>query len=373
MVYVTASQDVFHDKSCKEKRLMSTRTILIWIGIFALAGIILLMVACEEGLLTPQYVRQNPEPLENVTEDLKGIISEDIKKDEAAENEQVKEDAPLTVGKPYSRKLVEDGSKNILILGKDKADNLYDTIGIVSVDKKSKTVKLIMIPRDTYIEYNQEILSKMDELGILHTPGIHKINSTHKIGSMIGYEGRFKSGAISFLADVIEEKFTLELDDYVMINVKGFRELVDYLGGVEIQVPYDMDYDDPLQDLHIHIPKGKQLLDGYNAEGFVRFRQGYKEDGTFFNIGDTGRKKNQLYFLQQLIKQKGTVSNISKIPGIIKILGKNVEHSIGLGDVLSTYMGIATDVIKDKYEITSINIDSEKSTRVDGSSYLVLE
>jgi LCP family protein required for cell wall assembly len=354
---------------------MSTKTILILIAIFALAGIILLMVACEEGLLTPQDAQRNLEPLKNTTENLsnQGKFSDDTQKDDGAGVEQEKEAEPLTVGKPYSQKLVEDGSKNILIIGQDKADNLYDTIGIVSIDKKSKTVRLIMIPRDTYIEYNQEILSKMEELGILHAAGIHKINSTHKIGSMIGYEGRFKSGAISFLADVIEEKFTLELDDYVMVNVKGFRELVDHLGGVKIRVPYDMDYDDPLQDLHIHIPKGEQLLDGYNAEGFVRFRQGYKEDGTFFNIGDTGRKKNQLNFLQQLIKQKGTISNINKIPGIIKILGKNVEHSIGLGDVLGTYMSIATDVITDKYEITSINIDSEKSTRVDGASYLVLE
>lgn len=356
--------------------MRTNRIILIWIAIFAIAGLILLMVACEKGLLFSDDIQQVEEQEPTV---IKDNNADEVKPDAdpltADDDESVQEETikTLTVGKPYSQKLVEEGSKNILILGQDKVDNLYDTIGIASIDKKTKSVKLIMIPRDTYIEYNQEILSKMDELGILHAAGIHKINSTHKIGSMIKYSGRFKSGPISFLADVTEEKFALELDDYIMVNVKGFRSLVDHLGGIDIHVPYDMDYEDPTQDLYIHIPKGMQHLDGYNAEGFVRFRQGYKEDGTYFNIGDPGRKKNQLYFLQQLIKQKGTVKNIGKIPGIIEILGKNVQHSIGLGDVLGTYMSMATDVITNDYEITSINIDSEKTTRVDGSAYLVIE
>jgi len=355
--------------------MRSKRIILILIAVFALAGIILLMVACEEGLLLPhdtqQAEEQEPEQKEN-----NNLIEIEPEEEPiaAVEDEPAQEEVKtLTVGKPYSQKLVEEGSKNILILGQDKVDNLYDTIGIASIDKSTKTVKLIMIPRDTYIEYNQEILSKMDELGILHTPGIHKINSTHKVGNLIKYSGRFKSGSISFLADVVEEKFALKLDDFIMVNVKGFRDLIDHLGGVDINVPYLMDYKDPTQDLYINIPKGKQHLDGYNAEGFVRFRQGYKEDGTYFNIGDPGRKKNQLYFLQQLIKQKGTIKNIGKIPGIIEILGKNVQHSIGLGDVLNSYIGMATDVITNDYEIISINIDSEKTTRVDGAAYLVVE
>ena len=175
------------------------------------------------------------------------------------------------------------------------------------------------------------------------------------------------------MADVIDEKFGVKADDYVSININGFRKLVDHLDGVDIYVPYNMDYDDPLQDLSIHIPKGMQRLYGADAEGFVRFRQGYREDGTMFDIGDTGRKKNQLYFLQQLIKQKGTIENIGKIPGLIDILGKNVQHSIGLGDILKTYMKIAAEVIKDGYEITTKNLNSDKMIRIDGASYLVFD
>ncbi|NLK87048.1 MAG: LCP family protein [Clostridiaceae bacterium] len=357
--------------------MSSNRTILIWIGILTLIGIILIMVACETGVLMPNEQQDNV-PQEADTNDGPEVTPKENTPDPASNQTGVQEtvdEGPktLTVGKPYSQKLVEEGSTNILILGEDKASSNFDTIGIVSIDSKSKMVKLIMIPRDTYIEYNDDIKAALDKVNLFHEAGALKINFTHHVGNRIKYEGRFDSGSISFLADVVEEKFNVEIKDYVKINTKGFVELIDCLGGVNINVPYDMHYEDPTQDLYIHIPAGKQQLDGYNAEGFVRFRQGYREDGTLFEIGDPGRKQNQLNFLRQLIKQKGTLKNVGKIPEIIKVLGRNVKHSVGLGDVLQTYMGMATDVIKDDYEIVSVNLNSEKMIRIDGSSYLVLE
>lgn len=354
--------------------MKSNRAVLIWIGIFTLIGIILLMVACEMGMLSSQNKRQDEEPPE--LEEPANNIADRGGLPQSKENSRlVREEAPktLTVGKPYSKKLVEDGAKNVLITGTDKLNNLYDTIGIASIDTVKKTVKFIMIPRDTYIEYNSDILSRLEEAKLLHEPGVYRINYTHHVGNLVGYKGRFNSGPISFLADVIGEKFGIKVHDYVSINISGFRMIIDHLGGVDIYVPYDMDYEDPLQDLYIHIPKGMHHLYGSDAEGFVRFRQGYKEDGTMFDIGDAGRKKNQLYFLQQLIKQKGTLENIGKIPGLIDILGKNVQHSIGLGDILTTYMNIASEVITDGYEITTENLHTDKMTRVDGASYLVFD
>lgn len=354
----------------------TNKTILIWIAILALVGIILLMVACEKGLLYDN----DPLQVEEIEPIDKNINNSQIKQNDLSQaaDDDLSESAEevvktLTVGKPYSQKLTEEGSRNILIIGQDKLNNLYDTIGIASIDKNNKAVSLIMIPRDTYIEYNTEILEKLEAAKLRHEPGVYRINYTHHIGSLIEYSGSFEPGSISFLADVIEEKFRVEIDDYLKINTRGFKQLVDHLGGVQIYVPYNMDYDDPVQDLHIHIPKGTQNLDGYNAEGFVRFRQGYREDGTLLEIGDINRKKNQLNFLQQMIKQKGTLKNIDKLPGIIEILGKNMQHSIGFGDILKTYVGMAKDVITEKYEIKSINIDSEKMTRVDGASYIVIE
>lgn len=356
--------------------MTGNRKILIWICILLLIGIILLMVACETGVFRTRNGQSGrPEAAEQGTYG-RNSGENGNQNGSALPSEQADariEKDTITVGKPYSQKLTDEGTKNVLIIGQDKVSNLYDTIGIASIDSKNKTVRLIMIPRDTYIEYNEDILSKLDNADLSHVAGVYKINYAHHIGKLIEYKGRFDSGPISFLADVIGEKFGIVPDDYLKINTEGFRELVDYLGGVEMYVPYNMDYEDPGQDLYIHIPKGSRHLDGEDAEGFVRFRQGYRADGTMMQIGDLQRKKNQLDFLQQLIKQKGNIRNIGKIPGIISILGKNIQHSVGLGDLLQSYMGIASNIISDGYEIIPVNIDSEEQIWVDGSACLVLE
>ena len=275
----------------------------------------------------------------------------------------------LTTGKTCSTRLVDEGSINILIIGEDKASHLYDTLGIASINKDKKTMRFIMIPRDTYIEYNSNILKALENAGKLNEPGFLKINNTHHIGVLLKYKGKYPAYSISFLSDVIKEKFGVEVDDYVKVNTEGFVKLVDLFGGVEINVPYDMNYDDPTQELSIHLKEGIQQLDGRQAEGFVRFRQGWKEDGTSFEIGDIGRKKNQINFLKAFVKQHGTIKKINKIPEMLNIMGKSIMSSIGLGDVLTKYTGLARDIILDKYEIESV-IPDGKQIRINGSSHI---
>lgn len=313
-------------------------------------------------------------------------FDEDDVDDEDIDNENtdfnVEDDTPpviadpvntkLTTGKPCSTMLVEEGSTNLLIIGEDKASHLFDTIGIISIDKKNSTMKFIMIPRDTYIEYNEDILNALDKAGKKDLPGFYKINNTHHIGVLIKYQGKYPAKSISFLSDVVKEKFGVDTDDYVKVNTEGFVELIDHFGGVEINVPYDMNYEDPTQDLYIHLTKGKQTLDGRQAEGFVRFRQGWKEDGTNFEIGDTERKKNQINFLKAFMNQQGTAKNIKKLPEMFKILDKSIISSIGLGDVITTYTGLAGDIIIDKYEIESVNLEG-KQIRINGSAYIDIE
>lgn len=282
------------------------------------------------------------------------------------------DDNRVTTGVKYSGKLVEEGSRNVLIIGEDKKNDLYDTIGIASIDQKNGRLKLIMIPRDTYIEYGNKVADYLDETGKSKSPGIYKINCAHLIGSMVKYKGKFNSGPASFLAQVIKEKFGIDADDYVKINTSGFASMVDLFGGVDIKVPYLMNYDDPAQDLHIHIAKGMQHLDGADAEGFVRFRQGFREDGTYLEIGDPGRKKNQLNFLQAFIDQHGTIAEIDKIPRLIDLLGKNIQHSIGVGDMLTVYIKLAKDIVSSKYEIETENLEG-RQTKINGSSYVMLE
>jgi len=111
---------------------------------------------------------------------------------------------------------------------------------------------------------------------------------------------------MNFLAELIKEIFDIEVHDYVRFNTEGFVQIVDLFGGVDINVPYDMHYDDIYQDLHIHINKGWNHLDGKKAEGFVRYRQSNDEMGNItHSIGDYERKKNQINFIKAFIEQHG--------------------------------------------------------------------
>lgn len=281
----------------------------------------------------------------------------------------------VTAEETYAVKLVDDNSRNILIIGEDKGEqkSLYDTIGVISINKKDNKVKIIMIPRDTYIEYNSKVLSFLKEVGRLNEPGIFKINYSHNIGYMMKHEGKFGSyTTISFLSDVIEEKFGIKIDDFIRVNTEGFVEIVDLFGGVDINVPYDMNYDDPKQNLAIHLEKGMQHLDGEQAEGFVRFRQGHDSEGKEIEPGDIGRKQNQIAFLKTFFNQHGTIANVDKIPKLIGTLSRNVRHSIGAGDVLFTYIGMFKDAILNKYEIESITLNG-KLKMIKGSSYIIIE
>ena len=122
---------------------------------------------------------------------------------------------------------------------------------------------MCQIPRDTYAEFNG-------------TYG--KINTAYK--SFRAAAVRAKSAdptkaALESFADMFSKSFNIPIDFYVLINLKGFKAVVDRIGGVDMYVPYDMHYEDPEQDLYIHINKGQQTLMGDDAEGFVRYRSGY--------------------------------------------------------------------------------------------------
>ena len=132
--------------------------------------------------------------------------------------------------------------------------------------------------------------------------------------------------------DMVEDITGLPVDYYVTLNFKGFREIVDTLGGVEINVPFDMDYDDPYQNLHIHLKKGKQVLDGKKAEQFVRYRKG-NHNGEGYEDGDLGRIKMQQLFMREFVNQKLKLKYLLKADEIFYTLKKNMRTNIEIGDI----------------------------------------
>jgi LCP family protein required for cell wall assembly len=162
---------------------------------------------------------------------------------------------------------------NILLLGETK-EELTDTMMLASFDTDLKILDLFSLPRDTYYE-------REDYPGA----ALQKLNSVYKTEGIKG-----AGVAVSELLGGVPIHF------YAIIKDEGVKKVVDSMGGVKINVPLRMKYDDNANGLHIDILPGEQVLDGEHAVQFIRFRSGYRE-------GDLGRVKAQQEFMKQAFKQ----------------------------------------------------------------------
>ena len=192
----------------------------------------------------------------------------------------------------------------ILVSGVDDGNGGSDTNILVAVDAANGYIYGVSIPRDTKATFNGKN---------------HKINAAYNIGGM------------KKLAEVVSDQLGIPVDYTVLVDLRGFEALVNAIGGVDFTVPVDMDYDDPVQDLHIHFTKGYQHLNGADALKVVRFR--HNNDGTGYGSEDLGRMQTQQNFLKAVAKQTLTASNITKIDSFVKIFQKYVETDLSLGNL----------------------------------------
>ena len=122
----------------------------------------------------------------------------------------------------------------------------------------------------------------------------------------------------------------IPIDYYIKVNIKGFVTLVDYLGGVDFYIPCKMDYDDPIQNLHIHYTEGMRHLGGQEAMEVARFRK--NNDGSGYT--DTGRTETHQKLLVALAKKVLSWGSLTKINGFVEIFNKNVDTDLSVNDML---------------------------------------
>lgn len=187
----------------------------------------------------------------------------------------------------------------ILISGVDDNNGGSDTNILVAVDAANGSIYGVSIPRDT-----KAILDGK----------AHKINYA------------YNSGGMALMAQTVTEQLGIPVDYTVQVSLQGFVALVDAIGGVNFDVPMDMDYEDPYQDLSIHIKQGYQRLNGEDALKVVRFRKGYASQ-------DIGRMNTQQEFLKAAAKQVLTPSNLTKLDDFVKIFQSYVETDLTLGNL----------------------------------------
>lgn len=196
-----------------------------------------------------------------------------------------------------------------LLLG--ESDGLTDTILVASYNPKTQSASLLSIPRDTFIGKNQKNARAADKINALYN-----LNNKNPEKTL----------------QAVNTITNLEIEYYVVIDTKALIELVDTIGGVEFDVPINMDYDDTSQKLSIHLKKGVQVLTGSQAEGLVRFR--HNNNGTTYpseyGEQDLGRMRTQREFIAAVLNQTLKPGNILKIGNFLEIAHKNVKTNFPL-------------------------------------------
>lgn len=202
-----------------------------------------------------------------------------------------------------------------LLLGKDFVGMNTDVIMLISFNITDDEIAIMQIPRDTYIELDGSPI---------------KINSMYANLYMRAYRNGEKDptavGMKNFV-DILQKNLNIKIDYNALMYLDGFKNIIDIIGGVEIDVPYNMKYSDPEQNLYIDLKAGHTILSGDEAEQFVRFRSGYVE-------GDIGRVNAQKLFMTALMKQIESSLTITKIPKIVSEIIKNVTAEISISDTV---------------------------------------
>ena len=194
---------------------------------------------------------------------------------------------------------------NILVSGLDDDNGGSDTNILVRFDVPNKRIDLVSLPRDTLLhnEYRN-----------------NKLNFA------------YAKGGTELLMSQIENLLGIPVDFYVTVNLKGFIALVDQIDGVDFDIPINMDYDDPYQDLHIHFTKGPRHLNGQEAMEVVRFR--HNNDGTGYGTEDIGRIGTQQAFLKAVAKQLLQIGNVKNIPALADIFYTYVKTDLTTGNLV---------------------------------------
>ena len=219
----------------------------------------------------------------------------------------------------------KDGYYTFLLSGVDVVSNSTDTMILITYDTKNQSINAVSLLRDTMIN----ISAKRGAQKRLNTVYTRNLGS-----SKLSDKERVENGMNALKLEV--SKLTgIYPDFHVLVKWEAIGRLVDAIGGVYFDVPFDMNYDDPYQNLHIHQAKGYRLLDGQDAMEVIRFRKSNKSDPNGVQLGDVGRTQIQRDFLTAVLKKCLTPEILLKLPSLVQIFTENVDTDLTVGNILA--------------------------------------
>jgi LCP family protein required for cell wall assembly len=215
-----------------------------------------------------------------------------------------------------ARRSFGDVKLNLLILGFQADEATTDTIMLAHLDAGRRIATLVSIPRDTWVNVPPH--------------GYMKVNAAY------AYGGAHETGRVvaSLLGGV-------PVDAIVAVQPEGAAAIVDAMGGLDVDVDEDMDYDDASGGLHIHLRQGQQHLDGDQVAGYVRFRHDAASD-----FGRVGRQRRVLELMMDRVSQP---QQWAKLPAIVALARRNVNTTLSnaqLVSLLAIYRNIPADDVR---------------------------
>lgn len=251
---------------------------------------------------------------------------------------------------------LENGKINILMLGVDESGLRTDAIMVASYDVNEGEVSLLSIPRDTKVYITDKKITRKIN-------AVHALSSSDQKGKILGVQAS---------AEAVTQLTGIPINYYIEFSFLSIDRLFDSLGGVEYDVPdvegkgRGMNYDDPYQNLHIHLKPGMQTLTGNQVQQFLRYRKSNYGVGTG---SDTDRVKRQQEFIKAVLDQKMNITLLTKIPSIYSQLSKEIKTNISMGDV-TKYIRYLNKLSGES--IKSFSLPGENKM-IGGASYFVCD
>lgn len=270
---------------------------LYWLG-----GIILLLILVGAGYFFYVYNK-----LDNTVDVMHDPLDRDDNPDRQKELESIFKDKK---------------SVNILLLGVDEVGDdkgRSDTIILLSLNPNTNAIKMLSVPRDTYVN--------------IPGRGMDKINHAYAYGDA------------ELSIQTFEEAFDLPVHFYARINMEGFQDGIDALGGVTVQNDLNFKQDG------VDFPTGDIHLNGSDALKYIRMR---KEDPR----GDLGRNERQRNVIKAAMNEAASFSSITKVGNLLDILGDNVRTDLNMDRLKSLF----SDYRGTRKNIDSMEIDGEGQT-----------
>lgn len=218
--------------------------------------------------------------------------------------------------------------QNILFMGVDVVSNAQDpfkgnrsdTMLLISIAPYGKDINIISIPRDSKVY-------------------IANRNKPDKINHAFAYGGPDLS------VKTVEETFGVRIDHYIALSNEGLIKFIDTIGGLPIYIEKDMYYHDSTAGLHIELTQGEHVLNGEQAEGYLRFRKDA--------LGDIGRIRRQQWFFNALMARLKEPSVLVKLPEVLKVMPKYIKTDLSVYE-LSQYAAMVKSIDTSSIQVATL-------------------